>query len=96
MKLTHFLAGCHVTILFADLHGFLDNNKSNWELLHARCEWYEFVIKEMLTLIGVPLDKLTFVKGTSFQLSEKYTLDMYKMSAIVTTEHTKKVCTYLQ
>jgi len=90
-KISDYLAaGCHVTILFADLHGFLDNNKSNWELLHARCDWYEFIIKEMLRLIDVPLEKLTFTKGTEYQLSAKYTLDMYKMSAIVTTEHTKK------
>jgi len=28
-KIADFLqAGCHVTILFADLHGFLDNQKS--------------------------------------------------------------------
>jgi len=64
--------------------------KSDWELLKARCEWYEFVIKEMLTLIGVPLDKLKFVQGTHFQLSREYTMDMYRMSALVTTEHTSK------
>jgi tyrosyl-tRNA synthetase len=90
-KISDFLAaGCHVTILFADLHAYLDNMKSDWDLLRARCEWYEFVIKEMLTYIGVPLDKLKFVKGTEYQLSREYTMDMYKMSALVTTEHTKK------
>lgn len=65
--------------------------KSDWELLKLRCEWYEFIIKEMLTYIGVPLDKLKFIRGTEYQLSEKYTMDMYRMSALVTTEHTKKV-----
>jgi tyrosyl-tRNA synthetase len=80
-----------VTILFADLHAYLDNLKSDWELLKLRCEWYEFIIKEMLTYIGVPLDKLKFIRGTEYQLSEKYTMDMYRMSALVTTEHTKKV-----
>ena len=88
-KISDFLrAGCHVTILFADLHAFLDNMKSSWEVLAFRCEWYEKIIKEMLKLIGVPLDKLKFVRGTSFQLSEKYTLDMYKLSAKVTTRDT--------
>jgi len=84
-------AGCHVTILFADLHAYLDNMKSDWELLKLRCEWYEFVIKEMLTYIGVSLDKLKFIRGTEFQLTQEYTMDMYRMSALVTTEHTKKV-----
>lgn len=45
-KIADFLAaGCHVTILFADLHGFLDNMKSSWELLHHKCIWYESVIR---------------------------------------------------
>ena len=45
-KLADFLrAGCHVTILFADLHGFLDNMKSTWELLHHKCLWYEGIIR---------------------------------------------------
>jgi hypothetical protein len=91
IKFQKFAAGCHVTILFADLHAYLDNLKSDWELLKLRCEWYEFIIKEMLTYIGVPLDKLKFIRGTEYQLSEKYTMDMYRMSALVTTEHTKKV-----
>jgi tyrosyl-tRNA synthetase len=90
-KISDFLAaGCHVTILFADLHAYLDNMKSDWELLKLRCEWYEFVIKEMLTYIGVSLDKLKFIRGTEFQLTQEYTMDMYRMSALVTTEHTKK------
>jgi tyrosyl-tRNA synthetase len=90
-KISDFLAaGCHVTILFADLHAYLDNLKSDWDLLKLRCEWYEFIIKEMLTYIGVPLDKLKFIRGTEYQLSAKYTMDMYRMSALVTTEHTKK------
>ena len=89
-KISDYLkAGCHVTILFADLHAFLDNMKSSWELLNKRCEWYEKVIKEMLKLVGVPLEKLRFVKGTSFQTSKEYTLDMYKMSAISSTRDTK-------
>ena len=33
-KITDFLkAGCEVTILFADLHAYLDNMKAPWELL---------------------------------------------------------------
>ena len=33
-KIADFLrVGCHVTILFADLHAYLDNMKAPWELL---------------------------------------------------------------
>lgn len=58
-----------VTILFADLHAYLDNMKAPWELLELRVKYYEQVIKAMLESIGVPLDKLKFVKGTDYQLS---------------------------
>lgn len=58
-----------VTILFADLHAFLDNMKAPWELLELRVQYYEQIIKAMLESIQVPLDKLKFVKGTDFQLS---------------------------
>lgn len=58
-----------VTILFADLHAYLDNMKAPWELLELRVKYYEQVIKAMLESISVPLDKLKFVKGTDYQLS---------------------------
>jgi len=43
--------------------------KAPWELLALRTEYYEQVIKAMLQSIGVPLEKLKFVKGTDYQLS---------------------------
>ena len=58
-----------VTVLFADLHAYLDNMKAPWSLLKLRVDYYEAVIKSMLKSIGVPLDKLKFVKGTDYQLS---------------------------
>lgn len=90
-KIADFLrAGCKVTILFADLHAYLDNMKAPWELLQKRVEYYTFIIKAMLESIGVPLDKLKFVKGTNFQLSREYTLDVYKLSSLVTEHDAKK------
>jgi len=90
-KIADFLeAGCSVTILFANIHAYLDNMKTNWELLEKRTKYYEFIIKEMLNHVGVSIDKLKFVKGTDFQLSEKYTLDMYKISALSSSHDTQK------
>lgn len=59
-----------MTILFADLHAFLDNMKAPWELLEYREKYYEAVIKAMLESIGVPLEKLKFVKGSDYQLTK--------------------------
>ena len=81
-----------MTVLLADLHGYLDNLKAPWELLAHRVKYYEFIIKvfpliyifvhyfhdnlctlfffqSMLESIGVPLEKLKFVRGTDYQLS---------------------------
>lgn len=83
-------AGCKVKILFADLHAYLDNQKAPWGLLKVRTDYYEHIIKNMLKAIGVPLDKLEFVRGTDFQLSKEYTLDMYRISALASTRDTKR------
>lgn len=90
-KIADFLnAGCEVTILFADLHAYLDNMKAPWSLLEHRTNYYQNIIKSMLESINVPLDKLKFVKGTDYQLSKDYILDMFKMSTIATEHDCKK------
>eukprot|EP00026_Physarum_polycephalum_P005179 Phypoly_transcript_05209.p1 GENE.Phypoly_transcript_05209~~Phypoly_transcript_05209.p1 ORF type:complete len:575 (+),score=142.29 Phypoly_transcript_05209:231-1955(+) len=90
-KIADFLrADCKVTILFADLHAFLDYQKAPWELLQLRTEYYEAVIKATLESIGVPIGKLRFVRGTDYQLSKEYTLDMYRLTSVVTEHDAKK------
>ncbi|EFA03247.1 Tyrosine--tRNA ligase, cytoplasmic-like Protein [Tribolium castaneum] len=90
-KIADFLrAGVEVTILFADLHAYLDNMKAPWELLALRVQYYEHTIKAMLKSIGVPLEKLRFEKGTNYQLSKEYTLDVYRLSSIITEHDAKK------
>ncbi|EFX79630.1 hypothetical protein DAPPUDRAFT_304445 [Daphnia pulex] len=90
-KIGDFLkAGCEVTILFADLHAYLDNMKAPWELLALRTQYYEHAIKAMLISLKVPIDKLKFVKGSEYQLTKQYTLDMYRLSSLVTERDAKK------
>lgn len=91
IKIADFLrAGAEVTILFADLHAYLDNMKAPWELLALRTQYYEAVIKSMLKSIDVPITKLKFIKGSDYQLSKEYTLDVYRLSSIVTEHDAKK------
>ncbi len=90
-KIADFLAaGCEVTILLADLHAYLDNMKAPWALLQKRTTYYEHIIKAMLRSIGVPLEKLKFVQGTEYQLKKEYTLDVYRLSSMVTEHDAKK------
>lgn len=44
----------------------------------------------MLESVGAPLDKLKFVKGSDFQLSKEYTLDVYKLASKVSQHDAKK------
>jgi len=90
-KIADFLkAGCEVTLLFADIHAYLDNMKSTWELLEHRTKYYQFLIKEMLKSVGAPLEKLKFITGREYQLTQEYTLDMYKISSLASTRDTTK------
>lgn len=90
LKIADFLdAGCEVTILLADLHAFLDAMKSTMEQLVLRTQYYEIIIKELLIALNVDINKLKFVKGTEFQLTPKYTMDMYKINSLITVNNAK-------
>jgi tyrosyl-tRNA synthetase len=79
-KIADFLnAGIKVTVLFADVHAFLDNLKSTFEMLEYRVEYYQRVIKALLSSLDVPTEKLSFQLGSSYQLSEPYTQDVLKL-----------------
>lgn len=70
MKIAQFLqAGCHVKILLADIHGFLDNLKAPIELVEYRAKYYRYCITALLKAVNVPIDKLEFILGSSYQLS---------------------------
>lgn len=91
VKIAHFLrAGCRVKILLADIHGFLDNLKAPIELVNFRAEYYRFIIISLLRAVGVSIDKLEFVLGSSYQLSSKYTMDLFRLSSVVTEHDAKK------
>ena len=91
VKIAHFLqAGCEVKVLLADIHAFLDNLKAPLDLVAHRAAYYERVVKSVLRAIGVPIDKLVFVKGSSYQLTPTYTMDLFRLSSIVSEHDAKK------
>ena len=90
VKIAHYLrAGCNVKILLADIHGFLDNLKAPIELVKYRAEYYRFVIISLLKAVGVSIDRLEFVLGSSYQLTAKYTMDVFRLASMV-GEHDAK------
>ncbi|KAJ4250614.1 Tyrosine--tRNA ligase cytoplasmic [Fusarium torreyae] len=91
VKIAQYLAaGCEVTVLLADIHGFLDNLKAPIELVQQRAEYYRFVITSMLKACGVPTDQLRFVLGSSYQKTSDYVMDLYKLSSVVSEHDAKK------
>jgi tyrosyl-tRNA synthetase len=83
MKVAEMLrAGCHINVLLADIHGYLDNMKAPLELVEWRAKYYEYVIKALLKAVGVDIKRLEFVLGSSYQLSKEYTMDRFKLEGV--------------
>ncbi|KAI9439043.1 tyrosine tRNA ligase [Lactarius indigo] len=90
-KIADFLtAGVEVKILLADVHAFLDNMKAPLELVGHRTKYYKFVLLAVFESLGIPTSKLTFVEGSSYQLTKEYNLDNYRLCATVTEHDAKK------
>lgn len=90
LKIADFInAGCEITILFANLHAYLDSMKSNLKQLGSRTEYYKIMIIEMLLLLGVDVTKIRFVNGMDFQLTQAYSFDVYRINSLITVAKAK-------
>ena len=88
LKIADFLkAGLRVKILNADLHAALAG--VSWGILEKRYKYYERAIITILKTINVDIKKLEFVKGSSFQLSNKFMHDLLKLSTLTTISEAK-------
>ena len=79
-----------MTILIADIHGFLDNLKAPIELVEYRAKYYQLTIHAMLEAVGVSTEKLRFVLGSEYQKTPEYIMDVYRLSSLVTEHDAKK------
>jgi len=91
LKIAEFLkAGCRVKILLADIHAFLDNLKAPIELVKYRAQYYKLIVTNLLKAVGVSIDRLEFVLGSSYQLTSAYQMDLLRLCTIVTMHDAKK------
>ena len=74
--------GISVTILIADLHALLDDKKFAISTLDLRVEYYIQVITSALQFFNVDFNKITFIKGSSFQNTPEYNLNILRLSSI--------------
>ncbi|MEK6984651.1 MAG: tyrosine--tRNA ligase [Nanoarchaeota archaeon] len=78
------------TILLADVHAHLDDQKTPFELLDNRVKYYKEIISAMISALNINTKNLEFRKGSDFELDRKYTLDMYRLSALTTFDRCKR------
>jgi tyrosyl-tRNA synthetase len=90
-KLADFLqAGMDVTVLIADLHAHLDDEKSPFDLLDARTAYYTEAIEGMVDAAGADPDRIEFVRGSDFELDEDYALQLLRMAAETTISRAQR------
>lgn len=75
------------TVLLADYHAHLDDQKTPFELMDVRSRYYEECIRGAL---GDASEKLTFVRGSEYQHKRDYVEDLYRIAARVTTTRAKR------
>lgn len=91
LKVADFLkAGFKFKILLADLHAYLDDQKSPWNLLDARSVYYQEIISAVFEALKVDTSGLIFIRGRDFQTNPEYMLDVLKMSTLTTLSRTKR------
>lgn len=95
MTLHHFIkCGCEIKILLADVHAYLDCIKSNFDVLRIRTNIHEKIIKILLNKIKIDNTKVNFVQGTSYQFTQEFTLDLYKINSFCTVSQVKNAGKY--
>jgi tyrosyl-tRNA synthetase len=90
-KLADFLrADLDVTVLIADLHAHLDDEKSPFDLLEARSAYYREAIEGMVEAAGADPETIEFVQGREFELDADYSLDLLRMAADTTVSRVQR------
>lgn len=70
------------TMLIADYHAHLDDQKTSFEQMDIRSKYYE---ESMKGVLGPFAKKFKFVRGSSYQTKQEYVEDIFKLSAKITT-----------
>jgi tyrosyl-tRNA synthetase len=83
-------AGIEVSILIADLHAYLDDRKTPWDVLKWRSEYYKTIIKAGIKALGGDEKKIKFVIGSSFQLKPDYFTPILQMAGEVKLTRCKR------
>lgn len=90
-KLVDYLeADLDVTVLIADLHAHLDDEKSPFDLLDQRSRYYRVAIEQMILAAGGDPDSIRFIQGTEFELEPEYMLSILRMATETTISRAQR------
>jgi tyrosyl-tRNA synthetase len=79
----------NVTIFLADLHSYMDKGFSNVSRVTERTNFYEFLLKEMMNVLGVSQDKYKIVRGSSVQKTPEYMENLLKFTTLINVRDAK-------
>jgi tyrosyl-tRNA synthetase len=79
----------NVTIFLADLHSYMDKGFDNVSRVQERTNFYEFILSEMMTLLGISPDRYKIVRGSNVQLTPQYMTNLLKFTTIVNAKDAK-------
>ncbi len=91
LKTADFLnAGFKVKFLIADLHAYLDDQKTTWEKLDARSEYYKEAVSGAMEALGANPKNIEFIRGKDLELNGDYFKNVLQMSGETTFARVKR------
>jgi tyrosyl-tRNA synthetase len=86
------LTRCNISvkILLADLHSTMDANKTPFNKVNSRTQYYEIVITKLLEIMKIDMRLITFIKGSNFQNNLDYMSDIIKLSTVSSLRNCQK------
>jgi len=79
----------NVTIFLADLHSYMDKGFENVSRVEERTNFYEFILTEIMGLLGVSRDRYKIIRGSSLQLTPQYMTNLLRFTTLVNARDAK-------
>lgn len=79
----------NVTIFLADLHSYMDKGFDNVLRVEERANFYEFILRKIMSTLGIEQDRYKIVRGSSVQLTPTYMTNLLKFTTLVNARDAK-------
>lgn len=87
------LAECQIAVMIADVHAILDERKTPKDLVELRSDYYHKTLEFVLITLGADMSRIKFVRGSKFQLTGEYSMNVWDLASHVTITAAKKAGT---